>query len=89
MPGPGPGQRLAVLDADRRLVRDVIPCDVIPCEDGHAQERALLGHVLPRVCPNDQWLADRNFCTLGFVCGIARRQARFLIRRHAGMPDRG
>ena len=80
---PLPGQALAVLDADRRLVRDVIPC-----EDGHAQERSLLGQVLPLVCPNDLWLADRNFCTLGFVCGIARAKARFLIRLHAGMPYR-
>lgn len=80
---PLPGQALAVLDADRRLVRDVIPC-----EDGHAQERSLLGQVLPMVCPNDLWLADRNFCTLGFVCGIARAKARFLIRLHAGLPYR-
>jgi len=80
---PLPGQALAVLDADLRLVRDVFPC-----EDGHAQERSLLGYVLPMVDRNDLWLADRNFCTLGFVCGIARRKARFLFRLHAGMPYR-
>jgi hypothetical protein len=80
---PLPGQALAILDADRRLVRDVIPC-----EDGHAQERSLLVQVLPLVCRNDLWLADRNFCTLGFVCGIARVKARLLIRLHASMPYR-
>ena len=80
---PLPGQALAVLDADLRLVRDVIPC-----EDGHAQERSLLGSVLEMVEKNDLWMADRNFCTLGFACGIARRKARFLLRLHAGMPYR-
>ena len=36
--------------------------DVFPCEDGHAQERALLGSVLTSVQKNDLWIADRNFC---------------------------
>ena len=78
---PLPGQVLAVLDADQRLV-----CDVIPCEDGHAQERSLLDEVRETVEKDDLWIADRNFCTAGFLVGIARRQARFIIRRHAQMP---
>ncbi len=28
-------------------------------------------------------LADRNFCTTGFVFGLARRRAFFIVRRHA------
>lgn len=78
---PLPGQALAVLDPDLRLV-----VDVFPCEDGHAQERSLLDQVLPTVRPDDLWIADRNFCTLGFLCGIAKRRGRFVIRHHAGMP---
>jgi IS4 transposase len=78
---PLPGQALVVLDPDVRLA-----VDVFPCEDGHAQERSLLDQVLPTVRLKDLWIADRNFCTLGFLFGIARRKGRFLIRHHAGMP---
>jgi len=78
---PLPGQVLAVLDADRRLV-----CDVFPCEDGHAQERSLLGEVLQTVQEDDLWIADRNFCTAEFLVGIARRRGRFVVRRHAHLP---
>lgn len=78
---PLPGQALAVLDPDLRLV-----VDVFPCEDGHAQERSLLDQVLPSVRLKDLWIADRNFCTLGFLFGIARRKGRFVIRHHANLP---
>ena len=78
---PLPGQALVVLDPDVRLA-----VDVIPCEDGHAQERSLLDQVLPSVRLKDLWVADRNFCTLGFLFGIARHKGRFLIRHHANMP---
>ncbi len=56
--------------------------DVFPCEDGHAQERSLLPQVLPTVEAGDLWIADRNFCTTGFLSGIAARSAAFLIRQH-------
>ena len=58
---PLPGQALTVLDPDLRLA-----IDVFPCEDGHAQERSLLDQVLLTVCLGDLWIADRNFCTLGY-----------------------
>ena len=80
-PGFSPGQALTVLDPDLRLA-----IDVFPCEDGHAQERSLLDQVLLTVCLGDLWIADRNFCTLGFLFGIARLKGRFLIRHHASMP---
>jgi hypothetical protein len=76
--GPLPGQVLAVLEPDRMLITDAFPC-----EDGHAQERSLLSQVLPNVAAGDLWMADRNFCTTGFVFGIADRGAAFLIRQHA------
>ena len=78
---PLPGQALVVLDPDARLA-----INVFPCEDGHAQERSLLDQVLPSVRLKDLWIADRNFCTLGFLFGIARRKGRFLIREHASLP---
>jgi len=75
--GPLPGQTLVVLEPEYQLATDVF-C----CEDGHAQERSLLPRVLERVQAKDLWLADRNFCTTGFLFGLARRQAAFVIRQH-------
>jgi len=60
--------------------------DVFPCEDGHAQERALLGAVLPTVEPRDTLIMDRNFCVRDFLHGIAARQAYFICRQHQGLP---
>ncbi|HUR55920.1 MAG TPA: transposase [Gemmataceae bacterium] len=76
--GPLPGQTLVVLDPALGLA-----IDAIACEDGHAQERSLLGPVLETVSENDVWVADRNFCTTGFLFGIAGRNGFFVIRRHA------
>jgi IS4 transposase len=75
--GPLPGLALVILEPDRMLVSDVFPC-----EDGHAQERRILPQVLPTVAANDLWIADRNFCTTGFLFGIANRGAAFVIRQH-------
>lgn len=75
--GALPGQCLAVLDPALMLVTDVIPC-----EDGHTQERALIGQVLPLVREGDIWIQDRNFCTVDFLLGIKDRQAFFVARRH-------
>jgi len=75
--GPLPGHALVVLEPDRMLMTDVFPC-----EDGHAQERSLLGQVLLTVERGDLWIADRNFCTTGFLFGVAARPAAFLIRQH-------
>src|SRR5947209_5398134 len=76
--GPLPGQVLVAYDPQWTMVTDVIPC-----EDGHAQERALLGEVLPLVQARDAWIADRNFCTTDFLFGLAGRQSCFVIRQHA------
>jgi len=76
--GPLPGHALVAYDPQWMMVTDVIPC-----EDGHTQERALLGDVLPLVQPKDVWVADRNFCTTSFLFGIATRQSFVVIRQHA------
>jgi hypothetical protein len=75
--GPLPGQSLAVLDADRMLF-----VDLFCCEDGEAQERRMFPDLIPTTGPGQLWISDRNFCTTGFVFGLARRGACFLIRRH-------
>jgi hypothetical protein len=75
---PLPGQALAVLDPALGLV-----IDLFPCEDGHAQERSLLTEVLRTVQPRDLLIEDRNFCTTGYLFGIHRKNAAFLVRQHA------
>jgi len=54
--------------------------DVIPCEDGHAQERSLFNQILAQVQPQQVWIADRNFCTAGFLHTIAQLGA---FERHS------
>jgi hypothetical protein len=58
---------------------------MIPCEDGHAQERSLSAQILGLVAANDVWIADRNFCTTALLAGIAERDAFYLIRHHANL----
>lgn len=76
--GPLPGQTLVVLEPAFGLVTDVV-CG----EDGHAQERSLMGPILEAVRAGDLWVADRNFCTTGILRGIASRGGSFVIRQHA------
>jgi IS4 transposase len=78
---PLPGQALVVLDPSLMLM-----IDVILCKDAHSQERSLLPKVLDTVEKGDLWIEDRNFCTVGFVSGIHRRKAAFLVRLHGSMP---
>jgi hypothetical protein len=42
-----------------------------------------LDQVLETVVEKDLGIADRNFCTTGFLFGIARRAGFFVIRQHA------
>lgn len=72
-----PGQVLAIYEPELDLVSDVF---LTP--DGHAQERSLFDDVVPHVQANDLWIADRNFCTLGFLATLANAQAAFVIRQH-------
>jgi hypothetical protein len=79
--GALPGQTLVLLDPQQMLIEDVIPC-----ENGHTQERALLSQVLPSIRKGDLLIDDRNFCTLGFLFGLKQRKASFITRQHARMP---
>jgi len=79
--GPLPGRSLVVWDQESRLVENAILT-----ENGHASERSLLDDVLNTVTNKDLWIADRNFCTLGFLFGLWSRRARFVIRQHGQLP---
>lgn len=79
--GALPGKSLVVYEPALGLVTDVFPC-----EDGHAQERALLGEVLPTIRAGELWMHDRNFCTREFLCGHEARGAFFLSRQHQQLP---
>ncbi|MEM6716072.1 MAG: hypothetical protein AAF622_13455 [Cyanobacteria bacterium P01_C01_bin.147] len=70
---PLPGHALVILDPALQLA-----IDVFACEDGHAQERALLSRVLATVMHRDLWIADRNFYTLA---GQSHTQAAKTLRR--------
>lgn len=78
--GPLPGQALVVLDPRRSLV-----VDLIPTEDGHAQERSLLPELVDTLEPGQLWIADRNFCTVLWLHEVALNKSFFIVREHAGM----
>ena len=76
-----PGKSLVVFDPEKNLV-----LDVFQCEDGHAQERRLLGAVAATARPGEVWIEDRNFCTLGFLEAMAGNKARVAVRQHGHLP---
>lgn len=73
-----PGKTLVIFDPVWRLV-----LDVIPCEDGHAQERELIPQLVSQIEPRDVWVADRNFCVIDWLTELRDRAACFVIRHHA------
>lgn len=80
---PWPGRALVVWDQVSRLVGDVFLT-----EDGHASERSLPDEAPDTVERNDLWIADRNFCTPGFLFGLWSKRARFVIRQHGRLAGR-
>ncbi len=79
--GPLPGHSLVVIEPEVGLA-----VQMVACEDGHAQERTLLEPIIAAAEPGDVYIADRNFCTLGFLFGLANRPSHFIIRQHANLP---
>ena len=79
--GALPGKSLVVYDPETGCVREMVPC-----EDAHTQERALLAQVLPMVQPGELWIEDRNFCTRSFLFGVVDRGGDFLVREHKNLP---
>lgn len=78
---PLPGHAIVVFDPQYRVV-----LDVLPCEDGHAQERTLFPLLMETIEPDDLWIADRNFCTVALLFGIVQGRAKFIIRQHGNLP---
>ena len=77
-----PGKSLVVYDPEFGCA-----IDIVPCEDGHAQERSLFAPLLAMVERGDLWIADRNFCTRGLLFGIAHDAgADFIVREHKKLP---
>ncbi len=74
---PLPGKTLVVYCPRHKAI-----VDCFPIEDGHAQERSELDAVLKTVRKGQVWVADRNFCTLKFLVGLATAGAKFIIRQH-------
>ena len=79
--GALPGQALVVYDPDRDLA-----LDVVPCENGHTQERALLAAVGAHLAAGQVWVMDRNFCVLHWLHRIAAQPAYFVVREHEQTP---
>jgi IS4 transposase len=77
-----PGQSLVVYAPE---VGQVV--DLLPAEDAHAQERALMGPVLERVQEGELWLADRNFSTSAILWALNEKRAGFIIREHGASPN--
>jgi hypothetical protein len=74
-----PGTSLVVYEPALGVVTDVLPC-----ENGHAQERSLFGAVLDTVEASDLWIEDRNCCPRAFLCEIAKRGAFCVTREPQG-----
>jgi IS4 transposase len=77
-----PGHSLVVYDPDSGLV-----IDLLPCEDGHAQERACMAPILERAQPGELWIADRNFSTRAILGGWHRQGSAFIVREHGRTPN--
>jgi IS4 transposase len=76
-----PGQSLVVYDPDTAMI-----VDLVPCEDAHAQERAIMKTLLESAQPAELWIADRNFSTRAILTGWQRRGSAFIVREHGRNP---
>jgi IS4 transposase len=79
--GALPGQALVVYDPDLDLA-----IKVVPCENGHTQERALLSLLEEHLADGEVWVMDRNFCVLRWLHRIATQPAYFVVREHEQTP---
>jgi IS4 transposase len=77
-----PGLSLVVYEPDSHFVTDIIPC-----EDGHANERSLTAPLLEHAQAMDLWMGDRNFCTREILAGWHERGCGFIVREHACSPN--
>lgn len=78
-----PAVCLAILDPDRRLL-----VDVLPCENAHTSECRLLPQAMELIQANEIWITDRKLSTKEFMFTIQDRQAFFLFRHAKGLVSR-
>lgn len=76
-----PGHSLVVYDPDLGMV-----VDLEPCEDAHAQERAVMSSLIERAMPGDLWIADSAFSTRNILSEWDRRGCNFIVREHGSTP---
>jgi hypothetical protein len=79
--GALPGQALVVYDPDLDVA-----IHVIPCENGHTQERALLSLREESLATGEVWVMDRNFCVLYWLPRIAAQSAYVVVREQEQTP---
>lgn len=72
-----PGRSLVVYDPDLGQVTDVLPS-----EDGHAGERALMAELIPTAKPGELWIGDRAFCTSRILAAWTQQGCAFVVREH-------
>jgi hypothetical protein len=76
-----PGKSLVGYEPAQGLVTEVVPW-----EDGHAQERSLLGAVRKSVRRNAWWSAARNCGPQAFRSELDSRSGFFVLREQRGFP---
>jgi len=76
-----PGHSLVVYDPDLEQV-----VDVVPCEDGHQQEKTLMPALVGNAGAGELWLADRQFGTRAIIAALDERQASFILRESRAHP---
>jgi hypothetical protein len=79
--GALPGKALVVFDPELGCI-----VDMVPCEDGHTQERTLLTEILPMAQASQLWIEDRNFCTRRFLFGMVESHGDLIVREHKNLP---
>ncbi len=66
----------------RLIVQPIILFNLIKPRSSPFKVCCLFDEVLLSVEEDDVWIADRNFCTLKFLFGVAAGQGYFMIRWH-------
>jgi hypothetical protein len=79
--GALPGKALVVYDPQLEMA-----VDVVPCEDGYAQEHSLFGRLRQGVQPRDVLIMDRHFCVRSHLFALAEQGAGFICRHHQQLP---
>jgi len=73
-----PGTALVILDPDRKLL-----VDVLPCRNGHANEATLHPEMLEEVQPSEVWIGDRHFASQNVMSSIALDKKAYFVMRHS------